>query len=118
VKLMDFGLAKVIPGVQQTATTADIASVSTGSGAIVGTLTYMSPEQARGFPVTPASDVFSFGIIFYELLAGEHPFQENTALGTLTAILNKEPDSMSARSPAISSAVSAITARADPCLMG
>jgi len=112
LKLMDFGLAKVIPWAQQSTAGLTPASAATDSGAIVGTLTYMSPEQARGRPVTPASDVFSFGIIFYELLTAEHPFQADTAIDTLTAILNKDPARVSARSPGVSEAVSAITARA------
>src|SRR5579859_1732005 len=112
VKLMDFGLAKVVPWAEASTAGLAPASVATDSGAIVGTLTYMSPEQARGKPVTASSDVFSFGIVFYELLTAEHPFQADTAVDTLTAILNKEPASASAKSPAVPQAVSAITSRA------
>jgi len=112
VKLMDFGLAKVVPWGEKGAASPASGSVATDSGTIVGTLTYLSPEQARGRPVSPASDVFSFGIIFYELLTGEHPFQADTAVDTLTAILNREPTSVSAKSPAVPPAVSAIAARA------
>jgi eukaryotic-like serine/threonine-protein kinase len=111
VKLMDFGLAKVVPWADASTAGNTPASAATESGAIVGTLTYMSPEQARGRPVTAASDVFSFGIIFYELLTGEHPFQAETAMDTLTAILSKEPASISAKSPSTPAALSAITAR-------
>jgi serine/threonine protein kinase len=112
VKLMDFGLAKVIPWAEKSTSSIDSGGAATDSGAIVGTLTYMSPEQARGHTVTPASDVFSFGIVFYELLTGEHPFRAETAVDTLTAILSREPQSVSAKSPAVPPAVSAITARA------
>jgi eukaryotic-like serine/threonine-protein kinase len=112
VKLMDFGLAKVIPWAESSAAAPASASTATDSGAIVGTLTYMSPEQARGHPVTAASDVFSFGIVFYELLTGEHPFQGGTAIDTLTAILSREPANLNAKAPAVPPAVSAITARA------
>jgi TolB-like protein len=112
VKLMDFGLAKVVPWGEKGAASPATGSLATDSGAIVGTLTYLSPEQARGHAVSPASDVFSFGIIFYELLTGEHPFQADTAVDTLTAILSKEPASVSAKSPAVPPAVSAIAARA------
>jgi TolB-like protein len=109
---MDFGLAKVIPWAEASTAGLAPASAATESGAIVGTLTYMSPEQARGRPVTAASDVFSFGIVLYELLTGEHPFQAETAVDTLTAILSREPASVSAKRPAVPPAVSAITARA------
>jgi TolB-like protein len=72
----------------------------------------MSPEQARGQRVTPASDVFSCGIIFYELFTGEHPFRAATPLDTLTAILNSEPPPVSSRSAAVPEQISNVIARA------
>jgi serine/threonine protein kinase len=64
VKVVDFGLARKV----MTETTAS------GSIPALGTLRYMSPEQARGEPLTPASDVFSFGLVLYELMTGRHAF--------------------------------------------
>jgi serine/threonine protein kinase len=91
VKLVDFGLAKLLPWARDEANGETLAD--TQSGQILGTFHYMSPEQSRGRTVTPASDVFSFGIVLYEMLAGVHPFRGETAMDTLQAILNKEPQS-------------------------
>jgi len=99
VKLVDFGLAKQLPW-SETSTTDSVPSAATETGQLVGTFTYMSPEQARGQRVTPASDIFSFGIVLYEMLAGEHPFRAPTPMDTLSAILHQEPQPVSARSPA------------------
>ena len=112
VKLMDFGLAKVVSSAQQSTAGFGPTSQATESGAIVGTLTYMSPEQARGQALTPASDIFSFGILFHELLTAEHPFQAETPMDTLFAIVNKEPPRVAERCPTVPKAVSEIGARA------
>jgi len=107
VKLVDFGLAKVMPWASTEASedspTVDPmqAPSATETGALVGTFHYMSPEQARGKPLAPSSDIFSLGIVMHESLAGEHPFREETTLDTLQAILNKEPEHVSSRNPAI-----------------
>ncbi len=94
VKIVDFGLAKTMPWAQPDAAENDIGatlSAGTQTGQLLGTYTYMSPEQARGQEVTPASDVFSLGIILYELFCGAHPFRQATVLDTLNAIITKEP---------------------------
>ncbi len=88
VKILDFGLAKVIEGC--TATTGTVLSPSTGltkAGEILGTVNYMSPEQARGHPVDARSDLFSFGAVLYEMATGTKPFERPTAVDTLSAIL-------------------------------
>jgi serine/threonine protein kinase len=111
VKLVDFGLAKVMPWTKQE--TADFSpSPSTESGMIVGTVTYMSPEQARGLKAGPASDIFSFGILFYEMLTGEHPFRAETPMDTLAAILAKEPVAAHVHTPAVPTVVSEVCAKA------
>jgi serine/threonine protein kinase len=112
VKLVDFGLAKVVPWSGDFTAETTPAGKSTDSGVIVGTLTYMSPEQARAKPVTPASDVFSFGIMLYEIFTGDHPFKADTAMDTLSAILSRQPPRLSARNPACSAALGEVCARA------
>ena len=89
VKLLDFGLARKV-------TTETIAL---GSSPTLGTLRYMSPEQARGETLTPASDIFSFGLVLYELLAGRHAFPGTSALDTAQGILGKEADALSYLNP-------------------
>lgn len=87
-KVMDFGLAKRLrPGAE----TVDLTTNLTQAGAIVGTLGYMSPEQLQGRALDPLSDIFSLGVILYEMVAGRHPFQENTPMETAKAILAEAP---------------------------
>jgi serine/threonine protein kinase/Tfp pilus assembly protein PilF len=87
-KVMDFGLAKqVLPtGEQEITRTLTQASV-TEQGAMVGTLAYMSPEQARGDAVDARSDIFSLGILIYEMTSGKHPFTKQSPIDTLSSIL-------------------------------
>jgi TolB-like protein/predicted Ser/Thr protein kinase len=87
VKLVDFGLAKHL--LLDDASTHDTAMSK--SGELVGTCSYMSPEQARGHTISPASDVFSLGIVMYELFSGTHPFRKEAVLDTLNAIVRVEP---------------------------
>ena len=100
VKILDFGLAKRSAApLRGDATTADLDVVHTGPGHIVGTVGYMSPEQARGLPVDFRSDQFAFGTILYEMLAGHRPFRGDTPLDTLTAILRERPEDVALRNP-------------------
>ncbi|MDP2913963.1 MAG: protein kinase [Candidatus Aminicenantes bacterium] len=89
-KVMDFGIAKrILPGpesVQATLTQMEV----TAQGTIIGTIDYMSPEQAKGAPVDGRSDIFSLGVILYEMLSGKHPFAKLTPIETLTSVL-KDP---------------------------
>ena len=89
VKVMDFGLAKqILPGGDEESLTKTLTQASvTEQGAIVGTLAYMSPEQARGDMIDARSDIFSLGIILYELASGKHPFTKPSAIETLSSIL-------------------------------
>ena len=94
VKILDFGIAKLSEtrpvGVDEEAATA-LKQDSTSSGTIVGTANYMSPEQARGKEIDARSDIFSFGLVFYELLTGKRAFAGENALDVIGAILHKEP---------------------------
>ena len=109
LKIMDFGLAKVVerqtaPLLQSSiATVADTprATAGTGTGVILGTVSYMSPEQAQGRPVDHRTDVFSLGLVLYEALTGARPFSGKSAVETLHAIINEEPVSAIERNPRV-----------------
>src|SRR5262245_47585928 len=96
LKILDFGIAKKVDvGASGAETGVATSKGHTEPGTVIGTAGYMSPEQVRGQPVDPRSDIFSFGSILYELLAGWNPFKRDTVVETLTAILNDEPPDMS-----------------------
>ena len=95
VKLLDFGLAKLtektVDSEAATATMAAEDAPLTEEGSIVGTVAYMSPEQAEGRKVDARSDIFSFGSVLYEMVTGRRPFEGATKMSTISAILQKEP---------------------------
>ncbi len=93
VKLLDFGLARVQPDPYGDGQTVPGPTASqTEAGMILGTIGYMAPEQARGEPVTAEADVFSLGVLLYELVTGRHPFVAASQLGTLHALLWETPE--------------------------
>jgi serine/threonine protein kinase len=85
IKVLDFGLAR------RNIFEAGKRNLSSTRGLPVGTLRYMSPEQCRGEPASPASDVFAAGIVLYELIAGRHPFEADSSLDTAHAIARTQP---------------------------
>jgi len=111
VKLLDFGLAKMGtaagPSAPDAASqTATLTVEVTEAGTVLGTAAYMSPEQAKGAEVDARSDIFSFGVVLYEMLSGRRAFSRNSAMETIAAILRDEPAPLDAPS-----SLSAIVAR-------
>src|SRR4030095_7741968 len=95
VRILDFGLAKLAdPSIESNDATRTLASNSapkTHEGMVVGTAAYMSPEQAEGRTVDRRTDIFSFGVLLYEMLTGRRPFLGQSRLQTLSAIVNESP---------------------------
>ena len=90
-KLADFGLAKILEEVPPEADTRTVVGSRTRPGAVLGTIAYMSPEQAAGEPLDARSDVFSFGVVLYELISGRRPFAGRTDADVLHAIMHDAP---------------------------
>src|SRR6478672_6483128 len=87
VKLLDFGLAKVHAGQSWSDETLSL----TQAGTVVGTAAYMSPEQAQAKPLDARSDIFSFGLVLYEMLSGQRAFAADTGIAVMAAIVRDEP---------------------------
>jgi len=122
-KVMDFGIAKrIVPGTPAISSPSQLAGPipdfdigrqdpaalkmiqatltqagATVEGMIMGTIDYMSPEQARGVPVDGRSDIFSLGVILYEMLSGKHPFSKTTPIETLTSVIKDPPPAFSVK---------------------
>jgi len=98
VKLLDFGLAKIEP----TAVTGDVTVTMpfTSQGTILGTLQYMSPEQLEGKEADARSDIFAFGLVLFEMIAGKRAFEGSSQASLIAAILKEEPATLSKLQPA------------------
>ena len=104
VKVLDFGLAAYVPPAGSSDDTWSVFASGAGGaadGALLGTIAYMSPEQALGREVDGRSDVFSLGVVLYELLTGEVPFRGSNAVEVIDAILHAEPGPMTSRRGAV-----------------
>jgi serine/threonine protein kinase len=99
-KIMDFGLAKV-----------SAVSVLTQAGSTLGTIAYMSPEQAKGEPVDQRSDIFSLGIVLYEMVAGQVPFRGEYEQAMMYSILNVDPEPLTAVRTGVPIALDSIVAK-------
>ncbi|MBK6724500.1 MAG: protein kinase [Acidobacteria bacterium] len=103
VKVLDFGLAKLTENRAETAEPEDAtkAQFNTQPGLVMGTVAYMSPEQARGHKLDPRTDIFSLGIVLYELFTGRRPFDGEGHLDLISSILKDEPASLRQVSPGL-----------------
>jgi eukaryotic-like serine/threonine-protein kinase len=103
VKVLDFGLAKLSTEKLSTDSAANIDTMTepiTRAGAILGTLYYMAPEQVEGKETDERSDIFSFGIVLYEMITGHRPFTGDTQAAVLASLLKDQPPPMNQRQPA------------------
>ena len=108
IKILDFGIAKLTRPSDDGARHTGLPT-ETEVGVVVGTASYMSPEQVRGEAVDPRSDIFSFGAVFYEMLSGHAAFTRDTAPETMAAILKEEPSAL--RAPDVSPSLGRIVSR-------
>ncbi len=111
IKILDFGLAKLAPRQNEEAVEVTLTSSHTAAGVVMGTASYMAPEQVRGEPVDARADIFAFGAMLYEMLSGVQAFKRDTAVETMTAILKEDPPELSERAPLVSPALDRIVRR-------
>jgi TolB-like protein len=109
-KILDFGLAKSVP--EPGSSDAALEDSLTAVGVIPGTAVYMSPEQARGEELDPRSDLFSLGVVLYEMATGKKPFATGNVITTLHAVLNEKPVSPLQLNPALPQDLEGIIGRA------
>ncbi len=112
VKVLDFGLAKLTQPGESGPDDATRALVKTSAGVVLGTTAYMSPEQARGQTVDARSDIWSLGVVIYEMIAGHVPFAGQTNSDVLVSILEREPKSLTSLSAKIPEALDWIVTKA------
>jgi serine/threonine protein kinase len=116
-KILDFGLAKLVEKATSAGSRADSSesatlTIETMPGTLLGTVGYMSPEQVRGEEVDYRSDIFSLGVVLYEMLSGLRAFVGSSAVEMLNAILKEEPEELTIKNPEVSPVLSRIVERA------
>ena len=110
VKILDFGLATLHDSAAPASPSPELPAQTTRS-LVAGTAGYMAPEQVRGEAVDRRADIFALGAVLYEMLAGSRPFKGDSTLGTLDAVLTRQPPDLSDVNPEISPALSQIVRR-------
>jgi tetratricopeptide (TPR) repeat protein len=116
VKVLDFGLAKLTEAfsrglISESASGSEFSGL-TAPGAVLGTARYMSPEQARGASIDPRTDIFSLGVVLYEMLAGASPFDGDTTTDVIAAILYREPPPLASASAEVPAELERLVLRA------
>ena len=113
IKVLDFGLAKLADASRDSsAATTMPAAPATGEGRILGTAAYMSPEQAEGKPVDPRSDLFSLGVMLYEMATGQRPFTGDTSISIISSIVKDTPRPITELNPSLPRDLGRIVRRA------
>jgi serine/threonine protein kinase len=111
VKILDFGLAKLAKTAGTGADEVTLTSERTAAGVVMGTASYMAPEQVRSEAVDARTDIFAFGAVLYEMLSGVRAFRRDTAAETMTAVLKEDPPELSGPVRAVSSTLDRIVRR-------
>jgi Tol biopolymer transport system component len=112
IKVLDFGLAKLTGSSDSYSAVTTVAAQATGEGTILGTAAYMSPEQAEGKPVDARSDLFSFGVMLYEMATGRRPFTGDTSISIISSIVKDTPSPITALNPSLPHDLERIVRRA------
>jgi Tol biopolymer transport system component len=110
VKILDFGLAKLIVKTDESGGRT-MTSAQTSAGIVMGTASYMAPEQVRGEVADPRTDIFAFGAVMYEMLSGQRAFRRETPAETMTAVLREDPAELSNPAQPLSPALDRIIRR-------
>ncbi len=111
VKVLDFGLAKLLDRGDIGNEVTALPDAFSTPGVLLGTAAYMSPEQARGRPVDLRTDQFSLGIVLYEMLTGQHPFERPSIVETLSALIEREPQPIHTLAPRTPEALALVVGR-------
>ncbi len=111
IKILDFGLAKLAQKTSSDSGDVTLTSEHTAAGVVMGTASYMAPEQVRGETADPRTDIFAFGAVLYEMLSGVRAFRRDTAAETMTAVLKDDPPELSDPGHLVSSALERIVRR-------
>ena len=112
VKVLDFGLAKLTEVKVSETAAPTLVKAETNPGVVMGTASYMSPEQARGYEVDSRTDIFSLGVVVYEMVAGRLPFEGPTTSDVIAAILKEEPAPLASYSREVPEGLERIVAKA------
>src|SRR5580704_12760728 len=111
IKILDFGLAKLAQKTGTDSGDITLTSEHTAAGVVMGTASYMAPEQVRGETADPRTDIFAFGAVLYEMLSGVRAFRRDTAAETMTAVLKDDPPELSDPGRMVSSTLERIVRR-------
>jgi Tol biopolymer transport system component len=111
IKILDFGLAKFAQNLSPEPDGLTLTSSHTAAGVVMGTASYMAPEQVRGEAADPRTDIFSFGAVLYEMLSGVRAFRRDTTAETMTAVLKDDPPELSGSARLVSPTLERIVRR-------